>query len=256
MKWNTKAEARIVAALVGAASALLLASCAEVIEAEHETARVGGGLTALATDTTAASTQVGPPVHLMTDSFREIGTISMELKHGSPSKAHWVAADAAASRKCRHWGFVRAEVTGTRHWGESIGRSTRRYKCRDRHGGERERLWTVTCGLPQQDNPLLALLPTGGYTGPWLGDPHSGHLEVKMLNRPHPESSISTEMWMLSRGRGWWRLKEIRVHPDDWSKLDAPSQLPVVDSACLHGKIKGGPSGPGPPAAAFARRAP
>ena len=58
MKWNPKAEARIVAclvaALVGAASALLLASCAEVIEAERETARVGGGLTALATDTTAA----------------------------------------------------------------------------------------------------------------------------------------------------------------------------------------------------------
>ena len=52
----------------------------------------------------------------MTDSSREIGTISMELKHGSPSKAHWVAADAAAGRKCRYWGFVRAEVTGTQHW--------------------------------------------------------------------------------------------------------------------------------------------
>ena len=226
MKWNPKAEARIVAypvaALVGAASALLLASCAEVIEAERETARVGGGLTALATDTTAASTQVGPPVHLMTDSSREIGTISMELKHGSPSKAHWVAADAAAGRKCRHWGFVRAEVTGTRHW-EYSGRSTRRYECCDRRGETapaRERLWTVTCGLPQQDNPLLALLSTGGYTGPWPGDPHSGHFEVKMLNRSHPESIISTEMWMLSRTIGWWRLQAIRVHPDDLSKLD------------------------------------
>ena len=186
----------------------------------------------------------------------------MELKHGSPSKAHWVAADAAAGRKCRHWGFVRAEVTGTQHW-EYSGRSTRRYECRDRHGetvlrqeladlkkeiedpGRKagERQWTVTCGLPQQDNPLLALLSTGGYTGPWLGDPHSGHLEVKMLNRPHPESSISTEMWVLSRTIGWWRLKAIRVHPDDLSKLDVdavkdpslPGIRQIIDSPFLSG---------------------
>ena len=32
-----------------------------------------------------------------------------------------------------------------------------------------ERLWTVTCGLPQQDNPILDLLPSAGYTGPWGG---------------------------------------------------------------------------------------
>ena len=82
-----------------------------------------------------------------------------------------------------------------------------------------ERVWTVTCGLPQQDNPFLALLPTGGYTGPWPSDPRSGHLEVKTLNRPHPESRISTEMWLLSRSVGWWKLKTIRVHPDDFSKL-------------------------------------
>ncbi|MDE0389516.1 MAG: hypothetical protein OXI75_12525 [Rhodospirillales bacterium] len=82
-----------------------------------------------------------------------------------------------------------------------------------------ERLWTVTCGLPQQDNPILDLLPTGGYTGPWFGDPRSGHLEVKTLNRPHPESGLSTEMWLLSRSVGWWRLKAIRVHPDDLPKL-------------------------------------
>ena len=84
----------------------------------------------------------------------------------------------------------------------------------------RERVWTVTCGLPQQDNPILELMPTGGYTGPWFGDPYSGHLEVKTLNRPHPEGSISTEMWLLSRSVGWWRLKAIRVHPDDHSKLN------------------------------------
>ena len=83
----------------------------------------------------------------------------------------------------------------------------------------RERLWTVTCGLPLQDNPVLNLLPTGGYTGPWPGSPRDGHLEVKMLNRPHLDGGLSTEMWLLSRTVGWWRLKAIRVHPDDQSKL-------------------------------------
>ena len=82
-----------------------------------------------------------------------------------------------------------------------------------------ERLWTVSCGLPQQDNSILDLLPTGGYTGPWGGDPRSEHLEVKTLNRPHAEGGLSTEMWLLSRTVGWWMLKSIRVHPDDWSKL-------------------------------------
>ena len=82
-----------------------------------------------------------------------------------------------------------------------------------------ERQWNVICGLPQQDNPILDLLPTGGYTGPWFGDPGSGHLEVKTLNLLHPDGGISTEMWLLSRTVGWWRLKAIRVHPDDRSKL-------------------------------------
>ena len=82
-----------------------------------------------------------------------------------------------------------------------------------------ERHWKVICGLPQQDNPILDLLPTGGYTGPWFGNPGSGHLEVKTLNLVHPGGGISTEMWLLSRTVGWWRLKAIRVHPDDRSKL-------------------------------------
>ena len=81
------------------------------------------------------------------------------------------------------------------------------------------RVWTVTCGLPQQDNPFLDLLPAGGYNGPWEGDPNSGHLMVKTLNRTHPDGGISGEMWLLSRSVGWWRLKAIRVHPDDISKL-------------------------------------
>ncbi len=104
-----------------------------------------------------------------------------------------------------------------------------------------ERVWAVTCGLPLQDNPILDLLPTGGYTGPWGGDPSSGHLEVKTLNRPHPESSISTEMWLLSQTVGWWMLKSIRVHPDDLSKVgenvfeDArlPGVRQIIDSPFL-----------------------
>lgn len=82
-----------------------------------------------------------------------------------------------------------------------------------------DRVWTVTCGLPMQDNPFLELFPTGGYTGPWFGDLRSGHLEVKTLSFLHAEGGISTEMWLLSRTVGWWRLKAIRVHPDDRQKL-------------------------------------
>ena len=104
----------------------------------------------------------------------------------------------------------------------------------------RERVWTVICGLPQQDNPILALLP-GGYTGLWFGDPHSGHLGVKTLNRPHPESGLSTEMWLLSRSVGWWKLKAIRVHPDDLPKLtesavedgSQPGIRQIIDSPFL-----------------------
>ena len=104
-----------------------------------------------------------------------------------------------------------------------------------------ERLWTVTCGLPQQDNPILDFLPSAGYTGPWGGDPRSGHLEVKTLNRPHPESGLSTEMWLLSRTVGWWMLKSIRVHPDDLSKLSEnmvedgslPDIRQIIDSPFL-----------------------
>ena len=78
--------------------------------------------------------------------------------------------------------------------------------------------WVVTCGLPLHDNPLLALLPTGGYNGPWGGPPSDRHLEVKTLHSPHPDGGLSTQMWVLSDGVGWWRLKAIRVHPDDISK--------------------------------------
>ena len=104
-----------------------------------------------------------------------------------------------------------------------------------------ERTWTVTCGLPQEENSILALLPTGGYTGPWPGDPSSGHLKAKTLNRPNPEGGIFTEMWLLSRGIGWWKLKTMWVHPDDLPKLVenmvqgvSPSEIrQIIDSPFL-----------------------
>lgn len=96
------------------------------------------------------------------------------------------------------------------------------------------RSWAVTCGLPQQDNPILDLMPAG-YTGPWPGGgPLIGHLEVRTLHRPHSESGISTEMWILSRAVGWWRLKTIRVHPDDLSKLpDDTDVRQIIESPFL-----------------------
>ena len=80
-------------------------------------------------------------------------------------------------------------------------------------------MWDVTCGLPVPDSPFAELLPTGGYNGPWGGPTDDGHLEVKTLNRAHPEGSLSTEMWVLSHGVGWWKLKAIRVHSEDISKI-------------------------------------
>ena len=104
-----------------------------------------------------------------------------------------------------------------------------------------ERLWNVNCGLPEQDNSLVALLPTGGYSGAWPGGASSGHLQVKTLNRAHAEGSVSTEMWMLSRSIGWWRLKAIRVHPDDLAQVTVkaledgslPNVRQIIDSPFL-----------------------
>ena len=71
------------------------------------------------------------PSHIMVDSFRELGTISMELKHGNPSEGQWAKADNDAHGKCREWGYEEAEVTGTRHY-EFLGESSRDYRCRGR----------------------------------------------------------------------------------------------------------------------------
>ena len=97
----------------------------------------------------------------------------------------------------------------------------------------RERIWTVTCGLPKQ-HPILALFPAGGYNGPWEGDPRSGHLMVKTLNSFHPDGGVSGEMWVLSRSIGWWRMKAIRVHPEDRSKpLGQRGKRQIIDSPFL-----------------------
>ena len=85
--------------------------------------------------------------------------------------------------------------------------------------GEFDRVnWTVTCGLPTRDNPLIDLLSTQFELGPFARN--AGHMLAKKLNRPHPEGGLSTEMWVLSPVLGeWWRLKAIRVHPEDLPKL-------------------------------------
>ena len=78
--------------------------------------------------------------------------------------------------------------------------------------------WTVDCGLPTRDNPLIDLLSTQFELAPSAKD--AGHFLVKKLNRPHPEGGLSTEMWVLSPALGeWWRLKAIRVHPEDLPKV-------------------------------------
>ncbi|MDE0612484.1 MAG: hypothetical protein OXH88_07330 [Gammaproteobacteria bacterium] len=106
-----------------------------------------------------------------------------------------------------------------------------------------ERLWTVTCGLPQQDNLIRDLF--GEYTVPLPGGSSSGdgHMEMKMLHRPHPERGISTEMWILSRNIGWWMLKAMWVHPDDVSKVsiesigDATDIRQIIDSPFLSQRV-------------------
>ena len=86
--------------------------------------------------------------------------------------------------------------------------------------GELDRVsWTVTCGLPTRDNPLIDLLSTQFELPPSV-QRAAGHYRMKKLNRRHPEGGLSTEMWVLSPVLGdWWRLKAIRVHPEDLPKL-------------------------------------
>ncbi len=89
----------------------------------------------------------------------------------------------------------------------------------DAEFGELDRVhWTVDCGLPTRDNPLIDLLSDQFELGPTTQD--AGHYLAKTLHRPHSEGGLSTEMWVLSPGLGeWWRLKAIRVHPEDLPKL-------------------------------------
>lgn len=96
-----------------------------------------------------------------------------------------------------------------------------------------EPMWSVICGLPQADNPLSALLSTGGYSGPWPGGHGRGHLQAKVLTRAYSQSHISTEMWLLSRGIGWWRVKAIRVHPDDLWKLSEIDAADILDDGSV-----------------------
>ena len=80
-------------------------------------------------ESTVGNLQNQLPSHLMTHASRRIGWIQMELKHGSPSEAHWFEAGKDAHSKCREWGYEEAEVTGTHHF-EFLESSTRIYECR------------------------------------------------------------------------------------------------------------------------------
>lgn len=79
--------------------------------------------------------------------------------------------------------------------------------------------WTVTCGLPTCENPLIDLFATDVEL--WPGASEAGHMAARKFTPvPHPESLVSTELWLLSPALGdWWRFKAIRVHPDDVPKL-------------------------------------
>lgn len=78
--------------------------------------------------------------------------------------------------------------------------------------------WTVTCGLPTRENPLIDLLSSQEDLPPSVQ--RAGHILAKQLHQPHPEGGLSTELWILTPGLGeWWRVKAIRVHPDDVAKL-------------------------------------
>ena len=87
--------------------------------------------------------------------------------------------------------------------------------------GEFDRVnWTVTCGLPSHDNPLIDLVSKEFDLPPFARD--VGHMRGKLLHQPHPEGGLSTELWILSPVVGnWWRLKAIRVHPEDVPKLSS-----------------------------------
>ena len=79
-------------------------------------------------------------------------------------------------------------------------------------------MWTVTCGLPTRENPLIDLLSSEEDTPRSLQ--RAGHMLAKLLHHPHPEGGLSSELWILTPSLGeWWRMKTIRVHPDDIAKL-------------------------------------
>ena len=64
--------------------------------------------------------------------------------------------------------------------------------------------WTVTCGLPTRENPLIDLLSTQYDLPPSVR--RAGHMLAKQLHQPHPEGGLSTELWVFTPSLGeWWR---------------------------------------------------
>ena len=164
----------------------------------------------------------GPPAHLMTHSFRRLGSIMIELKHGSPSEAHWAAANVAALRKCREWGYVEAEVTGHRHE-EYSGKSNREYECRGnaaaeawnralRQGRAPEDAASLTLLAVKDDDSRVYIDPASARFAP--GDRRQFTVDLVTFERVQEKLSVSERLEaarLRARGSVDCRRNEIRV---------------------------------------------
>ena len=96
--------------------------------------------------------------------------------------------------------------------------------------------WIVTCGLPTRENPLIDILASQHELGATVRAA-TGHMLIKRLHQPHPDGGLSTEMWIFTPALGdWWRLKAIRVHPDEMEKLTG--NVEELTQAAMRGEIR------------------
>ena len=94
----------------------------------------------------------------------------------------------------------------------------------------------VTCGLPTRENPLIDILASQHELGATVRAA-TGHMLAKRLHQPHPKGGVSTEMWIFTPALGdWWRLKAIRVHPDDMEKLTG--NVEEVTQTAMRGEFR------------------
>ena len=96
--------------------------------------------------------------------------------------------------------------------------------------------WIVTCGLPTRENPLIDILASQHELPPTVRTA-TGHMLIKRLHQPHPDGGLSTEMWIFTPALGdWWRLKAIRVYPDEVEKLTG--NVEELTQAAMRGEIR------------------